>query len=193
MRAAGLHPESIYLKNSKKYGEKLGVKWKGSQNHSGWRKRLQKDKSCDGSKGLGKIRLGVIHLTFLPTFTRWGRVAPLAVGLTLSTCGPLHLITPITNKADHIVEVEAISHCATIYWTSWMAAADGCRGDSGNHWYMWLQTETDNVLPTIHACRLRGVTGCHSQSLIALKSVMPHVICSSCRWLVPSMYVFDQC
>lgn len=78
----------------------------------------------------------MIHLTFLPTFTRWRRVAPLAVGLTLSVCGPLHIVAPITNKADHIIEVEAVSHRSTIYGTSWVATADRCREDSVNHGYM---------------------------------------------------------
>lgn len=68
-------------------------------------------------------------------------MAPLAVGLTLSPCGPLHFITPVTNKADHVVEVEAVSHCATIYGTSWMATADRCREESVNHGYIELYTD----------------------------------------------------
>lgn len=69
----------------------------------------------------------MIHLTFFPTFTRWRRVAPLAVGLALSMCGPLHFIALIANEADHVIQVETVAHCAAIDGTSWMAAADRCR------------------------------------------------------------------
>lgn len=74
----------------------------------------------------------MIHLTFYPTFTRWRRVAPLPVGLALSACGPLHLVAPVTDEADHVVEVEAVAHRATVYGTARVSAADGCggRGDS---------------------------------------------------------------
>lgn len=73
----------------------------------------------------------MIHLTFYPTFTRWRRVAPLPVGLALSACGPLHLVAPVTDEADHVVEVEAVAHRATVYGTARVSAADGCRGGGG--------------------------------------------------------------
>lgn len=81
------------------------------------------------SKGRGKIRLGVIHLTFYPTFTRWRRVAPLPVGLTLAASWPLHLVAAVAHEADHVVEVEAIAHRAAIDGTAWVSAADGWRGE----------------------------------------------------------------
>lgn len=56
-------------------------------------------------------------------------MAPLAVGLALSMCGPLHFIALIANKADHVIQVETIAHRAAIDGTSWMAAADRCRQD----------------------------------------------------------------
>lgn len=54
-------------------------------------------------------------------------MAPLAVGLALSMCGPLHFIALIANEADHVVQVEAVAHRAAIDGTSWMAAADRWR------------------------------------------------------------------
>lgn len=55
-------------------------------------------------------------------------MAPLPVGLALSACGPLHLVAPVTDEADHVVEVEAVAHRATVYGTARVSAADGCGG-----------------------------------------------------------------
>lgn len=109
----------------------------------------------------------MIHLTFYPTFTRWRRVAPLPVGLALSACGPLHLVAPVTDEADHVVEVEAVAHGATVYGTARVSAADGCRGrgegrvgrDSAYRCYVWLRTENSGVFnPSFTP------TDCHSQA-----------------------------
>lgn len=79
-------------------------------------------------------------------------MAPLPVGLALSACGPLHLVAPVADEADHIVEVEAVAHRATVYGTAWVSAADGCKGrrgvwggDSAYHCYVWLRTENSGV------------------------------------------------
>lgn len=73
----------------------------------------------------------MIHLTFYPTFTRWRRVAPLPVGLTLGASRPLHLVAAVAHEADHVVEVEAVAHRAAIDGTPWVSAADGWRGGGG--------------------------------------------------------------
>lgn len=56
-------------------------------------------------------------------------MAPLAVGLTLSMCGPLHFIALIAHEADHVIQVETVANRAAIDGTSRMAAADRCRRD----------------------------------------------------------------
>lgn len=80
-----------------------------------------------GAEVEGKIRLGVIHLTFYPTFTRWRRVAPLPVGLALGASRALHLVAAVAHEADHVVEVEAVAHRAAVDGAAWVSAADGCR------------------------------------------------------------------
>lgn len=66
-------------------------------------------------------------------------MAPLAVGLALSMCGPLHFVTLIANEADHVIQVETIAHRAAVDGTSWMAAADRCRQDRESEEQLWLQ------------------------------------------------------
>lgn len=66
-------------------------------------------------------------------------MAPLAVGLALSMCGPLHFVALIANEADHVIQVETVAHRAAVDGTSWMAAADCCRQDRESEEQPWLQ------------------------------------------------------
>lgn len=58
-------------------------------------------------------------------------MAPLPVGLTLGAWRPLHLVAAVAHEAHHVVEVEAVAHCAAVDGAPRVSAADGCRVGEG--------------------------------------------------------------